>query len=111
MTDELKPCPWCSCKTPYAASPSLGQSYWRVVCDDCGAEGPPMGKDMSAPDCDAACITAWNTRADNVRLTEARAIIGQAVQDVRHPPAPDSMQRRVERMERWLEAEKGTSHG
>lgn len=73
MQDELKPCPWCSCKTPYAASPSLGQSYWRVVCDDCGAEGPPWGKDMIAPDCDAACITAWNTRADDAELTRLRA--------------------------------------
>ncbi len=55
-------CPFCGCANCYAASPSLGQRYWRVVCDDCGAEGPPKGRDMEADDCDADAIAAWNKR-------------------------------------------------
>jgi hypothetical protein len=37
-------------------------------------------------------------------LTEARGIIEQIGPDFRYPPAPDSVERRVQRANRWLEA-------
>ena len=107
MTDELKPCPFCGGDATPDFSSIEGENAYHFHCQskDCPAWPNVSGATESE------AITAWNTRADNTLLTEARAIIGQAVQDVRYPPAPDSLQRRVERMERWLEAEKGTSHG
>jgi Lar family restriction alleviation protein len=57
--DEPKPCPFCDGQA-YSEPPGLGRSRWQVVCDDCGAKGPVVGR----KDADEAnAVAAWNTRA------------------------------------------------
>lgn len=64
------PCPFCGSDSAFPASPSLGQRYWRVVCDDCGAEGPPVGTEQSfETDADQPCIDAWNNRPTQGQMT------------------------------------------
>ena len=78
MSEELKPCPFCGAHNRgdildiYPASPSLGQNKWRVVCDDCGAEGPTVPA-HNADNPDELCERAWNTRADDAELVRLRA--------------------------------------
>lgn len=58
------PCPFCGSASVFSESPSYGRSKWRVVCDDCGAEGPPVGQAQSFNTAaDQPCIEAWNNRA------------------------------------------------
>lgn len=40
-------------------------------------------------------------------LTAAREIIAQIEPDFRHPPAPDSIERRIERARAWLKINQG----
>jgi len=56
MTEELKPCPFYKGANNYADAPCLGQRYWRIVCDDCNAQGLPGD---SAED----AAKVWNERA------------------------------------------------
>lgn len=78
---ELKPCPFCGAtNTPmmdnvYPASPSYGRDYWRVVCDDCSAEGPRSRK--RGDDGFDDSITLWNTRASDARIAELEAKVEQ----------------------------------
>lgn len=52
MPITLKPCPFCgSSKT----KPSLYESIWFVVCENCHADGP-------AKDTKNEAIAAWNKR-------------------------------------------------
>ena len=64
---EALPCPWCSGKG-FAQSPSLGHSSWRVICDDCCAEGPTVPS-YNVDDPEAFCIIAWNNRIGNVAMS------------------------------------------
>lgn len=66
---EMLACPWCGGRA-YPQSPSLGRSAWSVVCDDCGAEGPPTTSDDAG---EAAAIAAWNERTPTPSASDAKA--------------------------------------
>lgn len=61
-SEALKPCPFCGCKNVYPVSPSLGNSAWRVFCDDCSAEGPCI-QSYNSDEAEARCQWVWNIRA------------------------------------------------
>lgn len=79
LADELKPCPFCGGKDVDEAGPSLGCSRWRIVCDDCGAEGPPHGTEQSTEYHPSEAISAWNTRASEARDV-LREVLGAHIQ-------------------------------
>ena len=58
---EVAPCPFCGCKNVYPVPPSLGNSEWRVFCDDCHAQGPTV-RFYNTDELDEVCIRAWNLR-------------------------------------------------
>ena len=70
MTDpiELLPCPFCGAQNRgdildiYPSAPSLGRSYWAVLCDGCGASGPTVPQ-YNTDDPETRCEQAWNRRA------------------------------------------------
>lgn len=124
--DALKPCPFCGNNGSGPFENALHVSMneddwaeisWTVQCDKCSAT---MGYSNSEDD----AIAAWNTRTTDhpnaedffnraqraeqalaerdALITEAAQIIGQIELDHRYPPAPDSMDRRIERARFWL---------
>jgi Lar family restriction alleviation protein len=61
---EALHCPFCGGEDVDTVGPSLGCPRWRVVCDDCGSEGPPRGTGQAFDEnADAEAIAAWNLRA------------------------------------------------
>ena len=52
---ELKPCPFCGGKRPYAIVPMA--LYCYVKCKDCGARGPNETSDITAQE-------IWNQRKE-----------------------------------------------
>ncbi len=65
---DLLPCPFCGSEIVESVAPSLGRSNWRMVCDDCGAEGPLGKSDVPFDDMpDDTAIAAWNSRATHAQ--------------------------------------------
>ncbi len=52
--ERLSPCPFCGSSAQDTTSNGIESMF--VVCNTCGAEGPPMPTEQEA-------ITAWCTRA------------------------------------------------
>jgi hypothetical protein len=90
--EALKPCPWCSGKG-FAQSPSLGHSSWRVICDDCCAEGPTVPS-YNVDDPEAFCIIAWNNRIGNVAMSTWDHYAEEHV-DTRPLPQPSELVERL----------------
>ena len=57
MSEELKPCPFCGCKTINMNKNIDGHIFW-FYCYGCGATGP---RKLSRDDAE----TAWNRRVDD----------------------------------------------
>lgn len=94
MTDELEPCPNPWCDRPGSARVAPLYEAFRVFCE-CSMAGPTCATEAEA-------ITAWNTRADDTLITEARAIIEQIEPAHGWPPNLADRERRFERAQQWL---------
>ena len=75
QSPELSKCPWCQ-GTSWVEGPAYGSPRWKVVCEDCFAQGPSFETKGDADAAEQKAVDAWQALPRIASVAHQAELVG-----------------------------------